>query len=117
MSFCSIVTAVMADGLDDKLAMWAIMDLPMRQLAGSNFCLRESLRMPIVVWASLFMTLMVGIMCSSFGRVLWEHGWTSTVDCGFRESACVGVTRTCVVRREGSMIDLVVNHLRLPGAD
>ena len=117
MSFCSIVTEVMCEGLVDKVAMWAMMDLPMRQLAGSNFCLRDSLCMAMVVWPSLFMTLMVRIMCRPLGSVLWEHGCTSTVDSGCRDSLCVGFTRTCVVRWEGSIIDLVVNHLRLSGAD
>ena len=105
MSFCSIVTEVMSDGLDDRLAMWAMMDLPMRQLAGSNFCLRESLRMAMVLWPSLVIILMVGIMYRPLGRVLWEHGCTSTVDSGCRDSVCVGFTLTCVVRWEGRMMD------------
>ena len=74
----------MSEGLSVRVAMWAMMDLPIRQLAGSNFCLRESLRMAMVVWPSWFMILMVGTMCRPFGRVLCEHGWTSTVESGLR---------------------------------
>ena len=102
----------MSEGFADRLAMWAMMDLPIRQLAGSSFCLRESLRIAMVVWPSWSMILTVGIMWSPFGRVLCEHGWTSTVDSGFSELFCVCVPRTWVVRWDGKIIDLVVNHLR-----